>query len=450
MKFHALKYAALAACAIFYADMARAEGGMPPENCFAPTAEITPLRAPQFDNARQSWSVLYAEDGMDVFSDIVPVDEVSVVAFGSYTNDKKDTIYKPLIVKYGENNKVLWAVREKSPFMKTIYRALKTKEGFTVVGDINDPAKGQGIFLASYDDSGSARGKAVPFFEPGGNLNARAIVPAQDGSGYIIAAQYIKDGDEESQHGYLFKISRSGKLIWKRSYKSGLATVFHNIQTAADGRYMVTGQIILDEGKSGAWFLRVDENGAIEWQRHYPRGEAATFQAAAQTKEGDFILTGKARPAEGEAGILAAWIMKTDSTGNPLWQRYLTGGYSYEAPDLILYEDGRASVLINALAMGGEERSHARIATFSPQGNLQSLDEFTNGQNAFAGRLASSITGEQIVIGYAQTSFGENQESNEAGSAPAYTFDAWLAAAPAPDLYENPCAQERKPSPILP
>jgi hypothetical protein len=334
--------------------------------------------------------------------------------------------------------------------MKTIIRALKVKDGFVVIGDINDPAKGQGIYLSAYGDDGKARGKPSSLFEPGGNLNARAFVPSQDGAGYSIAAQYINASDENDQHGVLFKVSCAGAVIWKRSFKSGLATVFHNIQTGADGKYLVTGQIVLDDAKSGAWLLRVDENGAIEWQRHYPRGAAATFQAAGQTKQGEYILTGKARPAGAEGEGLAAWVMKTDSSGNPLWQRYLTGDFSYEALDLIVYEDGRASVLINAQAMNGEARSHARIATFSPQGNLQSLDEFTNGQNAYASRLVSGVSGEQIVIGHAQTSFGENQEGNAAEDAPAYTFDAWLAAAPAPELYDNPCEGEKPMSPILP
>jgi len=419
--------------------------------CNGPGAEITELREPNFESAKNMWDVMYAEDGMDVFSDIAPIDATTFVAAGSYTKDKEDKIYKPLLVKYDERLKAVWAVREEGGTQKTINRILKTKDGFTVIGDIKDAARGDGIYLGSYDENGKVRGKALPFFESGGDLDAKAFVPAQDGSGYLIAAQYVDLKDAEKQYGLLYKVSKAGSLLWKRSFKTGQSTVFNNIQTALDGSYIVTGQMVLDKNKSGAWLLRVDENGAIKWQRTYPRGLAATFQSAGQTKTGEFILAGKARPVNYDGKGLTAWVMKTDSTGNPLWQRYLKGAYSYEAADIIVYEDGRASVLLNAEGLTGEQRSHARIATFSPQGQLHHLEDFTDGQNAAAHRLVSGMTGERIVVGHAQTSFGDDQESNESTAAPTYTFDGWLTAAVPLDSFEDPCAETTPAvSPILP
>ncbi len=117
---------------------------------------------------------------------------------------------------------------------------------------------------------------------------------------------------------------------------------------------------VLAERVGGAWLLRVDGDGSIKWQRNYPRGGAATFEAAAQTKEGEFIIVGKARPLDYDGKGLTAWVMKTDSTGNPLWQRYFNGPYDYEASDLITYEDGRASVLMRRmLALRPGCRRHA-------------------------------------------------------------------------------------------
>ncbi len=418
--------------------------------CFSPTAEITTIREPQFDTTKNVWNLLYSEDGMDVFSDMVQIDATTFVAVGAYTKDKEDKIYHPLLVKYDERLKPVWAVREESAEHKSINRILMTKDGFTVLGDINDPKRGSGIYIASYDAEGKIKGKAVPFFETGGDLDGKNIVPAQDGSGYLIAAQFIDSKDQEQQHGLIYKISKSGTQIWKRSFKTGRSTVFNNIQTALDGTYMVTGQMVLDGNISGAWFLRVDENGSIKWQRNYPRGIAATFQAAGQTKTGNYILVGKARPVDYQGKGLAAWIMKTDSTGNPLWQRYLKGDYSYEARDVIVYEDGRASVLLNGAGLTGDQRSHARLATFSPQGQLQHLEDFTDGQNATANKLISGYSGERVLAGHAQTSFGDKQEGNEASAAPVYTYDAWLSAAVPLDTYDDPCAAGAGISPILP
>lgn len=418
--------------------------------CGAGTAEVTVLREPQFDVSKHDWTLLYAEDGMDAFSDLVQIDPEHFVAAGAYTKDKDDEIYHPLLVKYDARFKPVWTVREESAMQKTIDRIIKTKDGFTVIGDITDKEKGRGIYLGSYNEDGSVRGKPASFFEAGGHLDARAFVPSQDAKGYIIAAQYIDEKDSEKQNGYIYKISKSGALLWKRSFKTGRSTVFNNIQTAQDGSYMVTGQMVLEGNISGAWFLRLNEDGAVMWQRTYPRGIAASFMAAAQTKSGDFILAGKARPVDYDGQGLAAWVMKTDSSGNPLWQRYLKGPYSYDAVDLIVYEDGRASVLLNAEAMSSDLRSHARLATFSPQGELQNLEEFTDGQNATAARLVSGLSGERIIIGHAQTSFGDKQESNAATAAPIYTHDGWIVAAKPLDVFSDPCARAPAISPILP
>jgi hypothetical protein len=417
--------------------------------CVSALSEITDLREPEFDGG-SSFDIVYAEDGMDMFADAVSQDNNTIVAAGAYTKDAKDTIYKPLLVKFDERLKPVWEVREETTDMRTIQRLIATKDGFTVLGDIGAAKKGGGIYIASYGNDGKVRGKPVPIFEAGGDLDAKAFVLAGDGSGYIVAAQYINDKDDQQQYGLLYKVSKSGKTVWKRSFKTGRSTVFNNVQTALDGNsYIVTGQIVMEGNQSGGWLLLVDTNGAIKWQRTYPRGVAASLQAAAQTKEGEFILSGKARPTNYTGQGLAAWILKTDSTGNPLWQRFFRGPYSYEAPDLIVYEDGRASVLIAGAGLDEDHRSHARLITFSPQGNIHHLEDFTEGQNSAAHRLVSGMGGERILVGYAQTSFGEDQEGNEASAAPVSTYDAWLLAAPPLDLYEDPCAPKAAMSPIL-
>jgi hypothetical protein len=418
-----------------------------PECAFS-VSEITDLREPEFGQATV-WDLLYAQDGMDVFSDLVPLDETTFVAAGSYTKDKEDKIYHPMIVKYDERLKPLWEMREETKEQRTVQRILKTKKGFIVLGDLSDPKGGNGIYTASYNDEGKPAGKPSPIYEPGGDLDAKTLIPAQDGGGYIIAAQFISAKNAEQQYGLLYKVSPSGNLIWKRSFKPGRSTVLNSVQATQDGNYVAAGQIVMEGGKSGGWLVKLDRKGATQWQKTYPRGSAATIQAAAQAKDGSYIVTGKARPLGATGKGLSAWIMKTDSSGAMLWQRFLKGPYDYEAPGLIVYEDGRASVLVNGSAMDSEHRSHARLLTYSPDGRLHHLEDFTDGQNAAARRLVSGHSGERIIVGYAQTSYGDKLDRNEAAAAPVYTYDGWLNAAEALDIYEDACAPPAM-SPILP
>lgn len=412
-------------------------------------AEITDLREPRFGSASM-WDLLYAQDGMDAFSDLVMIDESHFVAAGSYTKDKDDNIYHPLLVKYDERLKPVWATREETKEQRTIHRIVKSKDGFMVMGDLSEKQRGNGIYLAAYNEEGKAQGKPMPVFEQGGDLDGKAMIAAQDGGGYIVAAQFTNSKNAEDQYGILYKISPSGGTVWKRAFHTGGSTVFNTVQATQDGNYILGGQVVTDNNRSAGWLVRVDDEGAIQWQRTYPRGVAATIQAAAQNSDGTYMLAGKIRPFTPDSKGLSAWIMKTDGAGAPLWQRYMRGPYDYQASDLIIYEDGRASVLVNAGAMDSERRSHVRLITLSPQGAVHHLEDFTEGQNATAARLVSGMGAERIMIGHAQTSFGEKQEGNEAAAAPPYTFDAWLLAAEPLNLFDDPCAGRQQMSPILP
>jgi hypothetical protein len=340
--------------------------------------------------------------------------------------------------------KKLWETRTVTSDYKTIHRALKTKDGFAVLGDLQTKA-GNGIYVAFYDENGKLKSENA-FYEPGGNLDAKGFTIASDTTGFLVAAQFINGKDNEKQKGILYKISSGGKQIWKRTFTTGIATVFNNVQPTLDGYYILTGQIVMEGKESGAWLLKVDNKGTIAWQRTYPRGAAAALQAAAPLKDGSFIVTGKARPISANRN-LAAWVMKIDSAGNMLWQRYFRGDYQYEAPDLVAYEDGRANVLLNALGFDADHRSHARLITLSPEGKIQQMEDFSEGQNGSATRLVSGLNGEQITAGFAQTSFGDDQKADE--PAPAYTYDGWLRAGVALDLYDDPCAPAPDLSPIL-
>lgn len=416
----------------------------------SPFEEITDLRAPEFGGSPNSWDILYSKDGMDSFSDIVPLDATTIVAAGAYTKDKEDKLYHPLIVKFDEKLKPVWELREETKVQRTIHRILKTKTGFTVLGDIADEQKGGGIYIASYTDDGKVKGKPVPIFESGGNLDAKAFIPAQDGNGYIVVAQWTDSNDTEKQRGIVYKVSNSASVLWKRSYQTGQSNALNNIQATQDGTYVAAGQVVFDSKKSAGWLLRLDHDGAIKWQKTYPRGMAASLQVAGQASDGSFIVAGKSRPFNYDGSMLAAWVMKTDSTGTPTWQRYLRGDYSYGAPDMVVYQDGRASILLTAQGAGGDNRSHVRIITYDPQGRVESLEEFTDGQNANAQRMVSGFGAERILAGYAQTSFGEDQEGNSPDEAPVYTFDGWILAAPPLDSFEDPCVLPADMSPLLP
>lgn len=446
MEVKSCKWAVSAITLVFLAFPAMAQGKDDVIDCKISGTEITTLRDPLFGGPNV-WDMKDGGDGMDVFADIIPLENGHFVVGGSYTKDKKDNVFRPVITRYDERYKKVWDTRPVSTEHKTVQRVVKTKAGFAALGDVRDAERGQGFYIAHLDDKGKVTGE-TPFFEDGGHLESKSLVLSSDDTGFIIAAQFTDAKDDQKQYGLIYKIASDGKIIWKRAYRPGPTTVFQTLKPTIKGQYIVVGQIVTGGNKSAGWAMRVDNDGAIGWQQTYPRGLAATLYGASEFLDGSFVLAGKIRPLAGENSGMAAWVMKVSSTGKPIWQRYFKSEfYDYSGGDSVVYEDGRASVLISGASINKDYRSYARLMTFAPSGVVMDAIDYTDGQNATPLRLVSGFAAERILAGYAQTSFGDDPAADEA--APAYTYDGWVVAAPAPEIYDDPCAKPQPKSPIL-
>lgn len=404
------------------------------QECGVSYEEIITLKEPDFTNLNV-WNRVEGGQGMQQLADFFTAPDGSVVAAGSYTKDEDDKTYRPLIIKFTPKGKMIWQVREEPAFFKSIDRIVALEKGFAVIGDIKDPKRGYGVYLAVYDDAGK-RVSEKPIFESGANLDARALVQTPDGKGFIIVVQYtpLKNGDE-GRYGIIYRLTRSGDKVWRRAYTPGMRTELNNIQMMPDFSYMLTGEIRHDDGRQAGWLLRVDGGGGIQWQRIYPRGGEAEFHAASAFSNGDYLVSGRVRAVDGK--LWSAWVMRTDGTGNTLWQRYYSGAYSYNARGAVTQKaDDRAIILLDARARKMTQRTHARLLTLSPRGYLMNVEDFNENMGGRGLSLRLNADGARVMSGYAQTKYADadNPEDINIGA-----FDGWMLAAMPLDPYDDPC-----------
>lgn len=402
------------------------------QTCDIVVEEITRLRPPAFQTYTV-WDEIYGKDGMEQFSDIIPLADGTVVAAGAYTADEKDSIYKPLLVNINAKGEVIWETREESKTFKSINRIIPFAKGYAVLGDLNEPSNGDGIYVALYDDKGK-RLNQWTVFEKGANLDGKAIVASADGKSLMVAAQFNPGGGTAGQYGVLYKFSSAGKRVWRHGYSPGTRSVFHNLSAAKRGGYIVSGEVEVADGRMGGWLIRVDDNGAIMWQRSYTRGDYAGFLSGTSADGDSFIMVGQVKPTGG--AHTSGWIMKVGGKGDVIWQRYYAGGYNYAMRDIMIYDDGRSAALLAGVPKAIADRTHVRLMTFSPRGYLMNVEEFTEAQGAQTYTLREGFQGERIMGGYTQIKYAEGATSN---GIPINTYDGWLVAAPALDPYEDPC-----------
>lgn len=401
------------------------------QRCEIVYEEITRLNPPDFGHY-SIWDEVYGDKGMDQISDFVILTDGSVVMGGAYTSDEEDNTYKPLLVHITPQGKILWEVREKSDFFKTVDHIVETEDGYAVLGEIEDPKRGDGIYLAHYTKDGQKKNQKT-FFEPGGNLDGKALVKLPGGAGYMIAAQYNPE-NLSLQYGIIYKVTKSGARLMRRAYTPGMQTVFNNFQDMGDGTYMLSGQLRLEDGRRAGWLVKLDQEAAIMWQKTYARGSFSALRSVAPFEKGGYLLGGEARPSGG--GRSAGWALKIDDTGNVEWQRYYVGKHAYVVRDVLAYEDGRSVALLDGMPQKLEDRAHIRLLDYTPRGYLMSVEDYSKSQGAHAFTLKRGPKGERVFAGYAQTRLSAAMTPEEV---PVSAFDAWLVAAVALEPYKDPC-----------
>ena len=155
-------------------------------------------------------------------------------------------------------------------------------DGFIIAGgsDSNDTDISSNI--GSYDFwiiRIAANGDLVWEKSFGGEENdeARAIVKSSDGNFVIAGDTRSNNGNVSSNNGaadlWIIKISPDGNLIWEKTLGGTSFDVARAITTTQDNGFLLAGSsrssdgdVAMNKGQNDAWALKVDSNGAIEWE----------------------------------------------------------------------------------------------------------------------------------------------------------------------------------------
>ncbi|MBK7849725.1 MAG: T9SS type A sorting domain-containing protein [Bacteroidetes bacterium] len=172
-----------------------------------------------------------------------------------------------------------------------------------------------------------------------------AIRESLTGGYYIAGHTQSHNGDVHHNNGFgnlwLFKIDYNGNLIWEKSYGGSFGhDAANNMQITADGGIIMVGEASSQDGdviglhgsNSDIWVVKTDSSGNLLWQKCLGGGNDEVGNEIKETKDGGYILIGTENSLSGDGDISFshrppdAWVVKLDSVGNLLWEKTL-GGY---------------------------------------------------------------------------------------------------------------------------
>jgi hypothetical protein len=177
--------------------------------------------------------------------------------------------------------------------------------------------------------------QSFPGAYAGANFTFESIQPTSDG-GYITSG--VADAKFSSGYAHVLvvmKLDASGAVQWSNAYYgtswlSGAAgSSPYPIFQTADGSFVLSGtvQTRTSPFENLFFLLKLDAEGNIVWQRGYGGVNGNYNQTSEQggavaTSDGGYVLAGLSNVFQ---QAYNGWILKTDGSGNILWQKSYSG-----------------------------------------------------------------------------------------------------------------------------
>ena len=244
------------------------------------------------------------------------------------------------LMKTDENGIEEWIKHFGGDYGDEAYDAIECSDGgfLCTGGDGYTPRDGlSDTFLFKTDGDGNELWKKTYRRNDrlGGSFGISVI---EVSNGYVILAYLPLYGSIEKSTTWLIKTDKNGNELWNRTFggKSSNDSPGRLIQTK-DGGFVFTGTTSsFDIGGGDAWLLKTDSEGNELWNRSYGEYSYDAGKDVIQTNDGGYMISGRYTPIyEGWANV---GLIKTDSSGNLEWIKHYGGisqdsGYSVTVTD---------------------------------------------------------------------------------------------------------------------
>jgi hypothetical protein len=182
----------------------------------------------------------------------------------------------------------------------------------------------------------------------GGKEGDGALSIQQTTEGYIVAGTTSSYGKGYPSI-WIIKLDPNGDSIWTKVHEGTIVSSAHSIQQTMDGGYIVAGK-----GKEN--ILKLDNNGNLEWGKHY----SWIFYSVMQTSDGGYIVVGDSIYHQLEWDYIPSLsIFKLDENGNKEWYNPLSDDFVGSAKSVQQTSDGGYIIAGDSIYFKSEfERSH--------------------------------------------------------------------------------------------
>jgi hypothetical protein len=230
-----------------------------------------------------------------------------------------------------------------------------------------------------------------------------SVLQTTDG-GYLTAGQVITT----TYRGlYFVKTNAVGDTLWTKLYEKNSFAYYsgNSIIGNATGGYALGCSIVnIATSDANALLVKLDANGDTIFTKQFATPFWEAFNFCIQNPDGTYILAGGSKAFSG-GGNENMWLVKTDSTGNLLWQKNY-GGSGEESALSVSKTTDNGYILAGNTNSYGAGSYDMYIVKVDSAGNFQWQKTFGGSLSEGADGVIQTSNGDYIINGgYRLTSF---------------------------------------------
>lgn len=241
---------------------------------------------------------------------------------------------------------------------------------------------------------------------------AKSVQPTPDGGFIVGGTTSSNDGDVTGNHGgkdcWVVKLNAAGGIEWQKAYGGSGDETFGSIRMTDDGGYIMgatttsnDGDVSGSHGFGEAWVVKLNNTGAIEWQKCFGSSIGDNLDYIEETYDGGYICKGICGTNDGDlagrspSSVGGGWIFKLNSTREILWQKtwYSTCPFCGGSDILFIRQTNDSGYVYGGYSPGGLS-STAFIGKLNISGTYIGGQSFSSqGQPAIASAAPTSDNG---------------------------------------------------------
>jgi len=269
--------------------------------------------------------------------------------------------------------------------------------------------------------------------------------PTSDGGYFLPGNSWSDDGHVTGNHGFrdwwLVKLSAQGDLQWEKCMGGSEMEVLTDYLPLSDGGYLLLGESESNDGDVSGnhnpgeydmWMVKTDSEGNIEWQKCTGGSSFECGNEILQEDDGGYIIAGhtdsqfiNGQPT-GIQGECDYWILKTDSLGDIVWQKFYGGSAQDLAKCIDHALDGGYIVSGSAMSddgdvVGNHGSSDGWVLKLDSLGDIEWKNCFGGSSWDSFSTIEQTPDGGYLALGRTQSNDGD-----VSGNHGTQTWDIWM------------------------